>query len=596
MALEVPEHRPHVDRVASTTGLPAETGDAGRGGLAGASHRPRPDIGPPPRMDAPTAHRWSLSPDPGPALAGAGRAACIGSWASTARRSDRPPTESRAELDRLRGEVAALRQAVRRLSAQVAEHNDLASTINSIVLRWDPEGRIRYLNVYGQDFFGYTLNEVLGCSVVGTIVPETETTGRDLARLMHEILRHPGRYLSNENENMRRDGKRVWITWRNRPVLDEAGRLREIVSTGIDTTTRRRAEEALRESERRYRVLFQSTPVALLERDASALKAYLDDLVAAGRDVDAVAGDPYALAGCLAMIRTTDWNAAVLDMLEARDDQAQVAVDALAEAVGVACAGPEILRAVAAGRVASLEREMSLVTLRGNPRTVALHATIVPGHEESSSRILIAGVDITARKQAEDVLRASAHNFQFLAIHDTHTGLYNTRYLYEALERLVGESRVRGEPLAVVFMDLDRFKRVVDRHGHLSGSRVIQEVAWTIRAALPEGAFAVAYAGDEFVVVLPGFGRDAAVVTAETIRTCVAHSVYLAAAGQRVSLTMSVGVATLPDDAHDLAELLAAADRALFAAKRAGRNAVATPAPGERSNRRRATRTGHGVR
>jgi diguanylate cyclase (GGDEF)-like protein len=211
---------------------------------------------------------------------------------------------------------------------------------------------------------------------------------------------------------------------------------------------------------------------------------------------------------------------------------------------------------------------------------VALHATIVPGHEESFSRILVAVVDITARKQAEDAVRASAENFQFLAIHDSLTGLYNTRYLYEALERLVEESRGRRSRLSVLFMDLDRFKRVVDRHGHLNGSRVIQEVASTLRGALPEGAFAVAYAGDEFVVVLPGFGKDAAVATAETIRTRVAHTLYLAAAGHTVSLTMSLGVATFPEDAHDVEGLLAAADRALFAVKDAGRNAVGHAAAG----------------
>jgi diguanylate cyclase (GGDEF)-like protein/PAS domain S-box-containing protein len=581
MAREVPAQDRHMECVANAIALPAEHGDGGCGGPAPLAlpWPPRPDMEPLSRMDAPTAHRRASSPDPRPVLPGAGRAKYIGPVTSTARRSDSMPTGSRAELDRLRTEVAILREAVRSLSAKVAEHNDLVSSINSIVLRWDPEGRILYLNVYGQDFFGYTLAELLGRSVIGTIVPETETTGRDLSRLMHDILGHPGRYLSNENENMRRDGERVWITWRNRPVLDEAGRLREIVSTGIDTTTRRRAEEALRESERRYRVLFQSTPVALLERDASALKAHLDDLLAAGGEVDALADDPDALAFCLATVHTTDWNAAVLELLEARDDQALAAVRVLAEAVGVACAGPEILRAVAAGRVASLEREAALVTLRGNRRTVALHATIVPGHEESFTRILVAVVDITARKQAEDALRASAHNFRFLAIHDNHTGLYNTRYLYDALDRLVDESRVHGRRLSVVFMDLDRFKRVVDRHGHLNGSRVIQEVASTIRAALPEGAFAVAYAGDEFVVVLPGFDREAAGAIAETIRTGVAHTVYLAA-GQRVSLTMSLGVAMLPDDAHDLEGLLAAADRALFAVKGAGRNAVAHATPG----------------
>jgi diguanylate cyclase (GGDEF)-like protein len=196
------------------------------------------------------------------------------------------------------------------------------------------------------------------------------------------------------------------------------------------------------------------------------------------------------------------------------------------------------------------------------------------------ARILLVVVDVTARKEAEKALRASAENFQFLAVHDNLTGLYNTRYLFEALERLVEDAQAKAGRFSVVFMDLDRFKRVVDHHGHLNGSRVIQEVASTIRGALPEGAFAVAYAGDEFVVVLPGFGKDAAVATAETIRTRVAHTIYLAAAGQTVSLTMSLGVATFPDDADSAKQLLAAADRALFSVKGTGRNAVGRAAAG----------------
>jgi diguanylate cyclase (GGDEF)-like protein len=90
----------------------------------------------------------------------------------------------------------------------------------------------------------------------------------------------------------------------------------------------------------------------------------------------------------------------------------------------------------------------------------------------------------------------------------------------------------------------------------------------------------VAYAGDEFVVVLPGFGKDAAVATAETIRTRVAHTIYLAAAGHTISLTMSLGVATFPDDADGAQRLLASADRALFAVKGTGRNAVGRAAAG----------------
>src|SRR5881397_2713834 len=73
--------------------------------------------------------------------------------------------------------------------------------------------------------------------------------------MIHDLLRHPERFLSNENENVRRNGERVWITWRNTPIVDSENRLIEILSTGIDTTDRKHAEDALRASEERFREL-----------------------------------------------------------------------------------------------------------------------------------------------------------------------------------------------------------------------------------------------------------------------------------------------------------------------------------------------------
>src|SRR5262249_30306785 len=123
--------------------------------------------------------------------------------------------------------------------------------------------------------------------------------------------------------------------------------------------------------------------------------------------------------------------------------------------------------------------------------------------------------------------------------------------------------------------DLDHFKRVVDSRGHLNGSRAIQEVADTIRSCLTAPAWAVAYAGDEFVVVLPGVGRLAAVEKARDIRARISETAYLAGTGQPVRLAASIGVATYPDDARDLEGILALGDQALFAVKRSGRDGVA---------------------
>jgi len=141
----------------------------------------------------------------------------------------------------------------------------------------------------------------------------------------------------------------------------------------------------------------------------------------------------------------------------------------------------------------------------------------------------------------------------------------------------------------VLFIDLDHFKRVVDARGHLNGSRAIQEVAAVIRGCLEAPAWAVAYAGDEFVVVLPGFARAAALEKAHEIQTCIRDARYLRATGRPARLTASFGVATYPDDARDLESLLALGDQALFAVKRDGRDGIAsagaptTPLPLARS-------------
>jgi diguanylate cyclase (GGDEF)-like protein len=120
---------------------------------------------------------------------------------------------------------------------------------------------------------------------------------------------------------------------------------------------------------------------------------------------------------------------------------------------------------------------------------------------------------------------------------------------------------------------------VVDARGHLNGGRAIQEVAATIRSCLEPPAWAVAYAGDEFVVVLPRLAQPAALEKAREIQTSIRETRYLGMTGRTVRLAASFGVATYPDDARDLETLLALGDQALFSVKRNGRDGIA-PADG----------------
>ena len=129
------------------------------------------------------------------------------------------------------------------LKASEREYRELVMLANSIILRWTRDGRITFLNEFGQRFFGYTNSELVGRHVIGTIVPEADTTGRDLRRLMDEVCAYPKRFERSSNENMRCNGERVWIDWTNKVVLDERGQIREILSIGSDITERMLAEE-----------------------------------------------------------------------------------------------------------------------------------------------------------------------------------------------------------------------------------------------------------------------------------------------------------------------------------------------------------------
>jgi PAS domain S-box-containing protein len=217
-------------------------------------------------------------------------------------------------LSRQVGErTSKLTETVRNLIAEVSEREhaeaalreseqkflEMVEHANSVIIRMDTKGNVTFFNKFAQDFFGFAKEEILGKNIIGTIVPQTETSGRDLAALMDDLYAHPERYARNENENMRKNGERVWIAWTNKPIIDKQGRFAELLCVGNDITDlkrvekeleqhrigleelvrertselsetignlqreiaeRRRAEDALIESERRYRFLFDDSP------------------------------------------------------------------------------------------------------------------------------------------------------------------------------------------------------------------------------------------------------------------------------------------------------------------------------------------------
>lgn len=169
-----------------------------------------------------------------------------------------------------------------------------------------------------------------------------------------------------------------------------------------------------------------------------------------------------------------------------------------------------------------------------------------------------------------------------LSVTDDLTHLYNSRYLNSVLRRETKRASRSGRPLSLLFIDLDGFKGVNDSHGHLFGSRALVEAAAVIRGSARETDVVARFGGDEFALVLPDTGSEGAFAVGERIRERIAAHTFLVGDGLAIKLSVSVGVATLPDVAASVEELMQAADMAMYAVKAAGKNGIqAASAPAD---------------
>jgi two-component system sensor histidine kinase/response regulator len=132
--------------------------------------------------------------------------------------------------------------AKQKLEVSERKYRVLVEKVNSIILKWDFNGKILYINSFGEQFFGYSREELQGRHVVGTIVPKTESSGRNLKKIIKNILNNPDKYKTNENENITKDGRKVWVSWTNSALRDERGRLIGVLSVGNDITHKKKSK------------------------------------------------------------------------------------------------------------------------------------------------------------------------------------------------------------------------------------------------------------------------------------------------------------------------------------------------------------------
>ena len=160
------------------------------------------------------------------------------------------------------------------------QYRELVQNANSAIIRWKTDGKISFFNEYAEEFFGYDEEEILG-KKVSILVPDTDSSGTDLTELVREIVAHPEEFENNINENILKDGTRVWMAWTNKPVFDENGDIIEVLAVGNDITALKNAEIAAAKEESEKSLILENTNEIIAYHDTDhnliwANRSYLE--------------------------------------------------------------------------------------------------------------------------------------------------------------------------------------------------------------------------------------------------------------------------------------------------------------------------------
>lgn len=143
--------------------------------------------------------------------------------------------------------VARMKDTISELKKSEENYRTLVQSANSIILRFDTTGTITFVNEYARNFFGYTTEELVGQHLVGTIVPEYDSSGKNLREKIGDLIRNPEKYELSENENIKKDGSRAWIAWTNRPLSDTDGNRVGVLSIGNDISRLKEVEKEIQD-------------------------------------------------------------------------------------------------------------------------------------------------------------------------------------------------------------------------------------------------------------------------------------------------------------------------------------------------------------
>ncbi|HST49944.1 bifunctional diguanylate cyclase/phosphodiesterase [Jatrophihabitans sp.] len=445
-------------------------------------------------------------------------------------------------------DVTAARSAARELAtARDLYRGVLAAASSTSIIGTDPLGQITVFNTGAEKMLGYTESEMLGSSPVLLHDPA------ELAERAAELGVAPDfRLLIRDADAARpepqqwtyltRSGRRLQVELTVTAMTAPDGSLSGYIGVASDVTSQRQAELALRESEQRFRLAFDAASVGMCMVSL--------DPPTAGRLIRANQ----------AMCNLTGYTEAELLTLTV------VSLSIPEDAEGTRAA----LAKMVSGEVTQVRRETLYRHADGSNLWGLLSTSTVTPADGSPPYAISLIEDITARKRAEAALTHQA-------LHDGLTGLANRTLLLDRLEHGLVASARTGHGVGVAYLDLDGFKQVNDGAGHAAGDELLVQVASRLGASVRPGDTVGRLGGDEFAIICTDLTADSDLsAVAERVLNALREP-FLLPSGT-FTISASIGLATA--EGHSTGEqLLAAADTAMYTAKRAGRDRVTVTDP-----------------
>ena len=424
---------------------------------------------------------------------------------------------------RLFSPMAALRHEADELRRARDALQAIADCLPARISRFDREQRVLFANRYCGEVYGCRVDELIGRTVLevrgeaayAAVRPQIERALRGERVRFEHVLPVDGRPRSYQQELI--------------PEFAADGSVQGFCSISFDVTDRRRTEDALVSSEQRLRDIADNMPVLISYIDREQRLQYVNETFRRwlGTSPQEALGRP------------------------------------LAEVLGAAAMQERMrfLERALRGETVTFDAE-----LRHGDTQRELHITYLPdvAGDGTVNGVYALCSDITPMKLVE-------RRLDLLARADALTGLPNRREFDERLAAAMARCRRAARPMALLFLDIDKFKAVNDRLGHAAGDEVLRFFARQLCGAVRETDTVARLAGDEFVVILEGLqGADEAPSVAQKLLDAVQAPMVLG--GEMLHLSGSLGLALYDGDARTPERLLAQADEALYAAKEAGRN------------------------